>query len=463
MKELSGTLRIISDANVDFNCCQIKDLRTSLESKLTKRSLVFCLCSNTVGSLIGYIAFIDSKVVPVMLDAKKDVESLRKLANIYRPNYIWAPKDNKFVEGLKSEFAIYNYGLYKYSDEPVEMHDELGLLLTTSGSTGSPKLVRLSYKNIISNAKSIADYLHIDENERPITSLPMYYSYGLSVINSHIMRGATILLTDKPVIQKDFWNFAVEQKATSISGVPFTYEVLRRLRIFNMYLPHLRTMTQAGGKLNANIAKEYIEQAYAIGKKFIVMYGQTEATARMSYLPWNKAKEKYSSIGVAIPGGKFSLIDEKNNIIDEPDKDGELIYEGQNVSLGYAECREDLSRGDDNHGILHTGDIAHRDADGFYYITGRMKRFVKIYGNRVNLDATEQLLKDVTTGCACVGVDDKLTVFITDVDKTENIKSYLVKKTGLNPGAFNVRTISSIPKNNAGKILYAQLNKMLLQ
>lgn len=289
----------------------------------------------------------------------------------------------------------------------------------------------------------------------------MYYSYGLSVINSHLIKGATILLTDQSVIQKEFWSFAKEQKATSIAGVPYTYEMLKRLRIFRMDLPYLRTMTQAGGKLNANIAKEYMEQAEAIGRCFIVMYGQTEATARMSYLPWDKALEKYSSIGIAIPGGQFSLIDENGNEIAGSGIDGELVYTGPNVSLGYAECLEDLAKGDENHGILHTGDIACRDEDGYYYITGRMKRYLKIYGNRVNLDATEQLVKAVITSCACVGVDDKLTVFITEAGREEEIRSLLVKKTGLNARAFTVRVITSLPKNTSGKIQYTELSRLL--
>ena len=197
--------------------------------------------------------------------------------------------------------------LYKGDSEDANLYKDLGLLLTTSGSTGSPKLVRLSYENVKANAESIAEYLSIDENERPITSLPMYYSYGISVINSHYIKDATLLLTDHPVIQKLFWMFAQDEKATSIAGVPFTYEMLRRLRIFKMDLPYLKTMTQAGGKLNAKLAKEYIENAQATGKRFFVMYGQTEATARMSYLPLDKALEKYASIGIAIPGGRFAI------------------------------------------------------------------------------------------------------------------------------------------------------------
>jgi acyl-coenzyme A synthetase/AMP-(fatty) acid ligase len=220
-------------------------------------------------------------------------------------------------------------------------------------------------------------------------------------------------------------------------------------------------MTQAGGKLNAKMAKEYIEQALAAGKRFIVMYGQTEATARMSYLPFNKALEKYSSIGMAIPGGKFALLAENGEEIVEPYKDGELVYSGPNVSLGYAECRDDLIKGDDNNGTLYTGDIAQRDNDGFYYITGRKKRFVKIFGNRVNLDAVEQMLKTITGSCACVGEDDKITVFTTDTEKSDEIKLFLTKQTGLNIRAFAVQIIYGLPKNAAGKIQYAELGKLI--
>ena len=252
-----------------------------------------------------------------------------------------------------------------------------------------------------------------------------------------------------------------EQKATSMAGVPYTYEMLKRLRFFRMDLPYLKVMTQAGGKLNKDIAKEYIDYAVANGKKFYVMYGQTEATARMSYLPWESAQEKYASMGVAIPGGKFSLMDTDGNEIIEPNVDGELIYFGQNVSLGYAECREDLMKGDENNGVLHTGDVARRDADGFYYITGRMKRFVKIWGNRCNLDATEQLVKSLTTSCACAGVDDKITVFVTENGLEDSIISLLSEKTGLNNKAFEVRVIDAIPVKDSGKIDYQVLQAML--
>lgn len=438
-KKYNDTIAVITDQGEQLTYGEL-DHRTKVN---VPRGLVFCLAHNNLDSLLGYITCLQSGLPVVMLDGSKPKEVIDALIDVYHPEYIW---DGGLKEtGLKGG----------------EINSELALCLTTSGSTGSPKFVRLSAKNIIANAESIAEYLEIDEHERPVTTLPMYYSYGLSVINSHLLKGATILLTDHTYAQREFWNFMKEQKATSMAGVPYTYEMLKRLRFFRMDLPYLKVMTQAGGKLNKDIAKEYIDFAAANGKKFYVMYGQTEATARMSYLPWESAQEKYASMGVAIPGGKFSLIDTDENEISGVDVDGELIYSGPNVSLGYAECREDLNKGDENHGVLHTGDVARRDADGFYYITGRLKRFVKIWGNRCNLDATEQLVKSITTSCACAGVDDKITVFVTEVGLEDSIISLLAEKTGLNNRAFEVRVIDAIPVKDSGKIDYPALQAML--
>ena len=398
----------------------------------------------------------------VLLDGSKDMGIVQGLANHYMPEYIWIPTNRVDELGRGVPVITYeDYTLINWADSQYEINPDMLLCLTTSGTTGSPKLVKLTEKNLKSNAESIAEYLKITEKERAITSLPMYYSFGMSVINSHLIKGATLLLTDKAVIQREFLNFLKEGKATSIAGVPYTYEMLRRLRFLKMDLPELKTMIQAGGKLNANIVKEYVEAAQASGKEFIVMYGQTEAAPRMSYLPFDKALEKYASIGIAIPGGKLSVRDVNDQEIITPDTDGELIYEGPNVCMGYAECIADLAKGDENNGVLHTGDVARFDSDGYFYITGRMKRFVKVWGNRCNLDATEQLVKAITTSCACVGVDDKITVLVTESGLEDKIKEYLVDKTGLNIRAFDVKVIEVIPTLPSGKLDYQTMQKMI--
>ena len=389
----------------------------------------------------------------------------KNLLAIYQPSYIYIPADMKEKYGtFECIHEQYNYCLLKTNyGVKHNLYSELGLLLTTSGSTGSPKFVRQSYKNIQSNAESIAQYLELDETERPITTLPMNYTYGLSIINSHLLVGAAILMTDKSLMEKGFWEFFRKEQATSFGGVPYTYEMLKKLRFFRMDLPSLRTMTQAGGKLSPDLHKEFAEYAKEQKKHFVVMYGQTEATARMAYLPYEKSLEKYGSMGIAIPGGKFTLADVNGKPITDSEVTGELIYEGPNVTLGYAEQIADLEKGDERQGRLITGDMAKMDQDGYFYIVGRKKRFLKIYGNRVNLDETEQILKTrfEDYDFACAGKDDQLYVFVTsDIEQEQAaVKKYLSEKTGLNHKAFTIQFIEKIPKNEAGKTLYAKLEE----
>lgn len=249
------------------------------------------------------------------------------------------------------------------------------------------------------------------------------------------------------------------QRATSFGGVPYTYEMLEKLRFFNMDLPYLRTMTQAGGKLPPQLHKKFAQYAVETGKQFVVMYGACEATARMGYLPHEKALEKYGSCGIAIPGGVFYLIDENGQRIEKPQTAGELVYEGRNVTMGYAECGADLAKGDERYGRLETGDIAKRDEDGFYFIVGRKKRFLKIYGNRVNLDEIDRMVQTAFApiDCASAGVDDHMDVYITKETACEEVKAFLAEKTGLNQTAFHVLAVEKIPRNEAGKILYQKL------
>ena len=397
-----------------------------------------------------------------MLSCSLEREFLNKLLECYSPAFLWAPDESiDDFTGMESVYRAYGYTLLKTGiEKKYPLNDALGLLLTTSGSTGSPKFVRQSYDNILDNAKSIVDYLELNEKERPITTLPMNYTYGLSIINSHLLVGATILVTDKSLMQKEFWSFLKDKRATSFGGVPYTYEILDKIRFMRMELPFFKTMTQAGGKLMPELHEKFAKWAEENGKKFIVMYGQCEATARMGYLPHERAIEKKGSMGIAIPGGKFKLIDVDGETITTPYTTGELVYEGKNVTLGYAECGDDLIKGDERGGILVTGDMAQFDDDGYYYIVGRKKRFLKIYGNRVNLDETDRLIKaKFGLEVACAGVDDHMYIFVTDEKLAEPIREYVFSKTKLNPAAFKILVIDEIPKNEAGKTLYKELEK----
>lgn len=455
---------VITESGEQYTYAALSVLSDQLYSVIGERCLVICLCTNRIASLLGYVSFLNNRIVPIMVDAGLDSELIEALLSTYKPDYIWCPNEHaeKQFGCYACKKALLGYSLLKTEYvHAYPLHVDLALLLTTSGSTGSPKLVRQTYRNLVANTESIIEFLQIDSTERPITTLPMNYTYGLSIINTHLYAGATIILTEKTLMQKEFWQQFRLYEATSFGGVPYIYEMLEKLRFFRMQLPALRYMTQAGGKITPELHKKFAEYALANGKKFVVMYGQTEATARMGYLPADKALEKYGSMGIPIPGGKFSLIDIDGTEITEPEVVGELVYEGPNVTMGYATCGEDLIKGDEWNGRNVTGDMAKRDADGFYYITGRKKRFLKIFGSRVNLDETERLV-NAQFGefeCVCGGVDDRMFVFITDIDYSDRVKHFLAEKLGFNSSAFQIRYIERIPRNESGKVLYRDLEQ----
>lgn len=464
-EQFKNNVAIIDEYGTDVSYEDLIEFGDKVASVISERSLVFVMCTNSIGSVAGYASFVNKGMVSVLLNAHLEKELLDNLVETYKPEYIWVPTEmcteyEKY--NVQNVFSEYGYTLLKTTfDANYELYDELCIMLTTSGSTGSPKFVRQSYKNVESNAKSIVQYLELNSSERPITTLPMNYTYGLSIINSHFMVGATLLVTDKGLMQKEFWKFFKGAEATSFGGVPYTYEMLERLRFFKMELPSLRYMTQAGGKLTPELHKKFAEYAEQKNVKFIVMYGQCEATARMGYLPAEKSLEKYGSMGIAIPGGKFKLIDVNGNDITEPHVTGELVYYGSNVTLGYAECGQDLIKGDERFGELCTGDMAQFDEDGYYYIVGRKKRFLKIYGNRVNLDEVDRMIKTKfdNIDVASAGIDDHMYIFVTEERYANDVVKFVVEKTGLNPAAFQSIVIDSIPKNDAGKTLYKELTK----
>ena len=464
-EQFKNNVAIIDEYGTDVSYEDLIEFGDKVASVISERSLAFVMCTNSIGSVAGYASFVNKGMVSVLLNAHLEKELLDNLVETYKPEYIWVPTEmcteyEKY--NVQNVFSEYGYTLLKTTfDAKYELYDELCIMLTTSGSTGSPKFVRQSYKNVESNAKSIVQYLELNSSERPITTLPMNYTYGLSIINSHFMVGATLLVTDKGLMQKEFWKFFKGAEATSFGGVPYTYEMLERLRFFKMELPSLRYMTQAGGKLTPELHKKFAEYTEQKNVKFIVMYGQCEATARMGYLPAEKSLEKYGSMGIAIPGGKFKLIDVNGNDITEPHVTGELVYYGSNVTLGYAECGQDLIKGDERFGELCTGDMAQFDEDGYYYIVGRKKRFLKIYGNRVNLDEVDRMIKTKfdNIDVASAGIDDHMYIFVTEERYANDVVKFVVEKTGLNPAAFQSIVIDSIPKNDAGKTLYKELTK----
>lgn len=440
----------------------------ALGRAMGERALVFLLCDNSPGSLLGYLGCLVCGAVPLLLDAHIAPDLLRELIQTYRPAFLLVPQTlpgetRAVLPAAQPLLSLHGSLLLPGAEERAALHPQLSLLLTTSGSTGSPKLVRLSGENLLANARSICQYLELDETERPITVLPMSYSYGMSIINSHLLARAALLLTGRSVTEQEFWRMAKEEGATSLVGVPYTYKMYRRLGLFEMELPQLRYLTQAGGKLPVALHREFAQWAQRTGRRFYVMYGQTEASPRMGYLPAARALDKCGSMGIPVPGGRFWLEDGTGGEIRQPDEVGELVYEGSNVAMGYAQQPGDLAKGDEWGGVLHTGDMASRDAEGFYSIVGRKKRFLKLFGNRVNLDETERMLaaRFPAAEFACTGRDDRMIVYLAPQGEAQptdaQVKEYLAGEMRLAARAFEIRRLDAIPKSEAGKTLYSAL------
>jgi acyl-coenzyme A synthetase/AMP-(fatty) acid ligase len=287
----------------------------------------------------------------------------------------------------------------------------------------------------------------------------MSYSYGLSVINSHLLKGATLVLTNSSFVLRDFWDTFRENRCTSFAGVPYSYQLLKKINFANIELPTLRTMTQAGGRLSEGFIKYFYNLSSEKGFDFYVMYGQTEATARISYVPKSMLVKKAGSIGIPIPGGIMKVYDGKKEIFSS-DTEGELVYSGPNVMLGYADSRYKLSLGDELHGELHTGDLAKKDSDGYFYITGRMKRFIKIFGLRLNLDDVEKMVENnFNCAAACFGSDEHLKILLTpdNPDLAVKVSHFISEKYKIHHTALTVQTADSIPTTQFGKKDYKAL------
>lgn len=432
--------------------------------KLEIQKLVFLLGKNDLPTLTAYLACLEFGAIPLLLDPDASDESRAQLFNIYDPAYIFQPSNSAAaIDDAVSVAEIDGYALYRREGaSKAEVSADLALLLATSGSTGSPKLVRLSLHNLLSNARSIMAYLGIASTERAITSLPFNYSYGLSVINSHLAAGASLVLSTRSFFDAEFWQQVKVHQVTSLAGVPYSYDMLLKLRFERMDLPSVRTLTQAGGKMSPAQTQRVLDICKSKGIRFFPMYGQTEASPRMAYLSPEDLAHKLGSIGHPIPGGRMWIEDEHGQVVSKPNQVGELVYSGPNVAMGYAERREDLSRGDDWHGVLRTGDLARQDADGFFFIEGRARRFLKIFGVRVSLDAVEAWFARRGLVAAAHGHDDQLRVAIqADIPSVGHDSAQaLAAEMGIHPTAIKVSVLAQLPRFGSGKVDYPFLNAM---
>ena len=423
-----------------------------------QRPIVIIFIDNTINGVIDYLTALSLNYVVLLLNPDCSEETVQQYLQSLQPN------------------ARVSAGELTFLHSTIHSIDQrVSLLLSTSGSTGAGKCVALSNENIMANCKAIISYLPISSQDITLATLPLSYSYGLSVLHTHLQVGASICFTHFSVFDKPFWELIKQRPIHSLAGVPSFYDMLLRLRFTQMDLPALRYFTQAGGRLGATQVSRLAGYAKQNKKMFYVMYGQTEATARMSFLAPEKAAVKPESIGQAIPGGEFKLEVSapqmgKQNIPVEQVKQGELYYRGANVMLGYVATVVDLQCLTPSE-WLATGDIAVRDEDGDYSIVGRTKRMVKIVGERVNLDVIEKhflaLLETMqlpAAGCI-VGQDDKIMAVYSgrlDTETYENLVTNFAASLKIPKRNLFLKVIDSLPLLSSGKIDYTTLNSQLM-
>ena len=438
----ANKLAAVDDSGERLTYGELRQRADAFAAAIPSRSLVFLLSANTIKSLVAYVGCLSHRIVPLILSAKTDSALVDELKSRYRPDFVF--NDGELVEG----------GVAGARALPEWLHADLALLLPTSGSTGSPKLVRHSYRNIEANAENVKNLFGLTADERAMAVLPMHYTMGLSVITSHLKAGATLILSGRSLLDAAFWRMMKDERATSFTGVPYSYELLMKLRFTRMNLPDLKTITQGGGKLTPEMFAALADYAANTDRRFIATYGQSECTARMAYLPAELAQKKICSIGFAEPGGKLSIIDENGTETFEGEATGEMVYRGENVTMGYARCVEDLAKGDENRGVRRTGDLARRDADGCYYIVGRLGRFLKIFGLRIGLDEVEGLVKaQFGVDCVSAGTDQMLVVTVARRGISDAVIDFIEQKTHLFRKNIEVKEVDAIKRNEAGKVV----------
>ncbi|CAE6831207.1 AMP-binding protein [Paraburkholderia haematera] len=413
----------------------------------------------TIDTVCRYLAALRQHRPLALLDPQIGSDTLAELVERFEPAGLWQPGTTL---PAPTDYRNAQSGWIK-STGAAAVHPDLALLLTTSGSTGAARMVRLSRQGVLANADAIVQALGINPEEVAPTSLPLHLGYGLSVLNSHLAAGATLVVTTHPVIGADFWTAFDTHRATSLAAVSHTYELLARLRWTPSSHPSLRTLTQSGSRMRPELIAHIAEDIGRVGGRFFLMYGQTEATARMAVLPARRVADKSASVGLAVPGGCLSIRDETGEETRQPGITGEVIYRGPSVMMGYADSATDLARGDDQGGVLHTGDIGRFDPDGYLYLEGRLKRMAKLFGLRINLDAVERLAAEagVEGTSAAVSVDDEVIVLWcegeTGHSRLESIARHVAERLRVNRHGVIARSIERLPLLRNGKIDYRAL------
>lgn len=415
------------------------------------RPLAMLEARNDQASLVAYLALLRAGW-PVILVAPEQLSSESAIGRAFGPNIL--------VRGIQGGVSA-NWEIDATDRPPVDLHPKLSVLLSTSGTTGAPKLVRLSDEGLLAGARAIVEYLGITHADRAITALPFHYSYGMSVVHSQMLAGAPIVLTDHSVTEPGFWQMARDAGATSVALVPTQIESMIADGWRMTSMPSVRYITQAGGRLDPDLIRKFAGQARDEGWKLVIMYGQTEAGPRISYLPPEDVLDNVGCIGRPIPGGRLCLVDKNGAEIQETGTTGELVFEGPSVMQGYAENRSELAK-PEGPKVLHTGDLAERTESGYFRLVGRKSRFLKLHGLRIGLDEAEVRFREEGFRVFATG-SDEIGLFLFLQGGTKSDAKTFAKKVALEfnlPEAFvAVETIRDVPMLASGKVDYRALTE----
>lgn len=426
---------------------KIEVMATAFESK--QRGIVLQCIPRSIEGTIAYLAAIHAGHAVIL--APTENTNLKQLIENYQPEWIVTSSNHPQAPYRETAWSLNDLSLYSSNHVLKAIHPDFCLLLLTSGSTGSSKGVRLSYKNMATNTQGILDSLDLSSDSTALAHLPLSYSFGLSILHTQLAAGGRCILSEESMMSSTLWKLAREQKATLFPAVPYQYEMLMRLGIKRLNIPTLNCFLQAGGKMQTPMVKRLLEEISKIENgELHVMYGQTEAAPRISSLPLHAYPEKLGTVGRLLNGGNLTI------------EDGELYYQGPNVMLGYGTNRNDLALGDVSRGILKTGDLAQVDEDGFITITGRTQRFAKLFGKRIALDDLEKI---ASIHAFTVAVEGKEKAVLFTLAKTseqqEEIKADIALQTKIPATWIEVRAISDIPHKPNGKIDYIKIKSMI--
>ena len=453
-KNIKKTKIIFEDDKYKISIDKLKYYLNIYKKKYSKKKkqLVFIKSDLSFGFLINYFLFLSLKYPLVILDPKISKKQLADNIKVFKPNFLLEPSKNK-----KRNFGFKLKILSKLNHK---FNPELRLLISTSGSTGKPKLVMLSEKNLKSNTFAICDYLKLKSNDSTILNLPTNYSYGLSIINTHFSKGSKILILKKIIIDKYFWEKFVNEKITTFYGVPETFDILKKIKIKKNNFSNLKFFAVAGGKIKKNTLNYFKNLSTKNKIDFFNMYGQTEASPRISYSQLKKNKYNLNSIGKALKGGKISLLDEKGKKIKKINVVGEILYSGPNVMLGYANNYKDLNNKRTNKYKLYTNDIGYFDKYRNIILLGRNSRFAKIDSKRIYLDDIDNFLNKKDVNSVSVDWKNNVFIFINKKVNEKEITNLIKKNFNLKLNQFKIRILKNIPKTNNNKINYKKLQEI---